>query len=133
MWCRLFNYGSLTASGSEEEPGTLGLGSGTVSNFGSVSVGENCVLMSGGFIDNHGELTIGGVLENYGSVNSTFGSIELLSGGMVENRGLIDMYDVSTLTVNEGAQLNTVEGVLLYRSSLPDRRRDRRPGVGGQL
>lgn len=117
MWCRLFNYGSLTASGSEEEPGTLGLGSGTVSNFGSVSVGENCVLMSGGFIDNHGELTIGGVLENYGSVNSTFGSIELLSGGMVENRGLIDMYDVSTLTVNEGAQLNTVEGVLLYRSS----------------
>lgn len=117
MWCRLFNYGSLTASGSEEEPGTLGLGSGTVSNFGSVSVGENCVLMSGGFIDNHGELTIGGVLENYGSVNSTFGSIELLSGGMVENRGLIDMYDVSTLTVNEGAQLNTVEGVLLYRSN----------------
>lgn len=38
---------------------------------------------------------------------------------MVENRGLIDMYDVSTLTVNEGAQLNTVEGVLLYRSSCP--------------
>lgn len=117
MWCRLLNYGSLTASGSEEEPGTLGLGIGTVSNFGSVSVGENCVLMSGGFIDNHGELTIGGVLENYGSVGNVFGSIELLSGGMVENRGLIDMYDVGILTVNEGAQLRTVEGVLLHRSN----------------
>lgn len=117
MWCRLLNYGSLAVSGSAEEPGTLGFDIGTLSNFGSVSVGENCVLVSGGYIDNHGELTIGGTLENYGSVSGVFGSIELLSGGMVENRGLIDMYDVSTLTVNEGAQLRTVEGVLLHRSN----------------
>lgn len=117
MWCRLLNYGSITASGSEDEPGTLGLDSGDFSNYGSVSVGENCVLVSGGFIDNHGELTIGGAFENYGAVSNVFGSIELLSGGIVENRGLIDMYDNSSLTVSEGAQLNTAEGVLLYRSN----------------
>lgn len=117
MWCRLLNYGSLTASGSAEEPGTLGFDSGDFSNFGSVSVGENCVLVSGGFIDNHGAITIGGALENYGSVSSVFGSIELLPGGSAENRGLIDMYDVGTLTVNEGALLRTVDGVLLYRSN----------------
>ena len=117
IWCRLLNFGSITASGSADEPGTLGFGSGDFSNYGSVSVGENCVLVSGGFIDNHGELTIGGAFENYGAVSSVFGSIELLSGGSVENRGLIDMYDASTLTVNEGARLNTLEGVLLYRSN----------------
>ena len=117
MWCRLLNYGSITASGSEDEPGTLGLDSGDFSNYGSVSVGENCVLVSGGFIDNHGELTIGGAFENYGAVSNVFGSIELLSGGIVENRGLIDLYDNSSLTVSEGAQLNTAEGVLLYRSN----------------
>lgn len=117
MWCRLLNYGSITASGSEDEPGTLGFDSGDFSNYGSVSVGENCVLVSGGFIDNHGELTIGGAFENYGAVSNVFGSIELLSGGIVENRGLIDMYDNSALTVSEGAQLNTAEGVLLYRSN----------------
>lgn len=117
MWCRLLNYGSITASGSEDEPGTLGFDSGDFSNYGSVSVGENCVLVSGGFIDNHGELTIGGAFENYGAVSNVFGSIELLSGGIVENRGLIDMYDNSSLTVSEGAQLNTAEGVLLYRSN----------------
>lgn len=117
IWCRLLNFGSITASGSADEPGTLGFGSGDFSNYGSVSVGENCTLVSGGFIDNHGELTIGGAFENYGAVSSVFGSIELLSDGSVENRGLIDMYDVSTLTVNEGARLNTLEGVLLYRSN----------------
>lgn len=117
MWCRLLNYGSITASGSEDEPGTLGFDSGRFSNYGSVSIGENCVLVSGGFIDNHGELTIGGAFENYGSVSSAFGSIGLPSGGILENRGLIDMYDNSSLTVSEGAQLNTVEGVLLYRSN----------------
>lgn len=117
MWCRLLNYGSITASGSEDEPGTLGFDSGDFSNYGSVSVGENCVLVSGGFIDNHGELTIGGAFENYGAVSNVFGSIELLTGGIVENRGLIDMYDNSSLTVSEGAQLNTAEGVLLYRSN----------------
>lgn len=117
MWCRLLNYGSITASGSEDKPGTLGFDSGRFSNYGSVSIGENCILVSGGFIDNHGELTIGGAFENYGSVSSAFGSIELPSGGILENRGLIDMYDNSSLTVNEGAQLNTVEGVLLYRSN----------------
>lgn len=117
MWCRLLNYGSITASGSEDVPGTLGFDSGDFSNYGSVSVGENCVLVSGGFIDNHGELTIGGAFENYGAVSNVFGSIELLSGGIVENRGLIDMYDNSSLTVSEGAQLNTAEGVLLYRSN----------------
>lgn len=117
MWCRLLNYGSITASGSEDVPGTLGFDSGDFSNYGSVSVGENCVLVSGGFIDNHGELTIGGAFENYGAVSNVFGSIELLTGGIVENRGLIDMYDNSSLTVSEGAQLNTAEGVLLYRSN----------------
>lgn len=117
VWGRLMNYGDITVSGTAEAPGTLGFDSADFSNYGSVSVGENCVFVSGGFIDNHGELTIGGAFENYGAVSSVFGSIELLSGGSVENRGLIDMYDVSTLTINKDAQFNTVEGVLLYRSN----------------
>lgn len=82
-----------------------------------MSIGKDCWFNLGGELINNGSFEIAGTFENNGKLYSNNGVLSVVSGGRVENLGLIDLYDGLELRVEDGASFRTEDGVLLLRST----------------
>ncbi len=117
MWGDVYNLGSITSSKGSLEYGTVGYDQAVFRNYGSFKVSADCSLIVGGELNNYGTMDVEGSLENYGSIYSGGGELNLLRGAVCENRGLLDYYDGYILNIEDGAQLRTEDGVFVTRSN----------------
>lgn len=117
VFCDVYNYGSINCCKTSEQDSSLGIDIGCLINAGSMSIGKDCWFNLGGELINNGSFEIAGTFENNGKLYSNDGVLSVVSGGRVENLGLIDLYDGLELRVEDGASFRTEDGVLLLRSN----------------
>ena len=116
VWSDVLNFGSMVFDATPEgaEQNLLGFDWYGFVNCGDIDIGENAYFYMGGEMSNLGSISVAGNLDIAGLVVNQ-GRIDVPSGGLLYNYGVLDMYDGGTLNIAEGGEFNTTEGVFLRR------------------
>ena len=118
LWCDVLNIGSMVFDATPEgaEQNLLGFDSYSFVNCGAIDIGEGSYFYMGGEMLNRGNISVAGNLDIAGHMVHRDGTIEVPSGGLLCNCGVLDMYDGGALDIAEGGEFNTTEGVFLRRN-----------------
>lgn len=114
IFCDVINIGTLSVE--QGETGGLSLDQGLLFNYGRIETAGNSLYAGSRRLFNNGVLHIAGSMDLAGCLRNN-GSLTVASTGTLRNNGLIDGYDYDgSLTVEDGGELDTENGVLISRS-----------------